>query len=53
LATEVRLGEKALNELNTDEYLDQPTHQLLGRVIASRVAIAKKMDELQKAKRGG
>jgi hypothetical protein len=45
-----RLGEKALNEINTDEYLDQPTHQLLGRVIATRVAIAKKMDDLHERK---
>jgi hypothetical protein len=45
-----RLGEKALNEINTTEYLDQPTHQLFGRVIASRVAIAKKMDEQHERK---
>jgi len=39
-----RLGAKALNAMNQDEFLDQPTHQIMGSIVASRIAIAKKMD---------
>lgn len=39
-----RLGAKAMDALNQDEFLDRPTHEVVGSIVASRIAIAKKMD---------
>jgi hypothetical protein len=39
-----RLGKAGLDQINTDEFLDQPTHQLQGSLVATRIAIAKTMD---------
>lgn len=47
-----RLGEEGLDQFNKAEFLDQEPHAVMGRVVATRIRIAKKMDELheQKAK---
>lgn len=45
-----RLGEEGLDRLNKRDFLDQPTHEVTGQVAATRIGIAKKMDELHEAK---
>jgi hypothetical protein len=47
-----RLGEGGLDQFNKAEFLNQEPHAVMGRVVATRIQIAKKMDELheQKAK---
>lgn len=45
-----RIGEKALDRFNQDEFLDQPTHQVTGMVVASRISIAKTMDKRHEEK---
>ncbi len=44
-----RLG-KALVKLNDTAFLDKPEHEVMGQVVASRIAIATKMDTLHEAK---
>jgi hypothetical protein len=44
-----RLG-KALAKFNDTEFLDKPEHEVMGQVVASRIAIATKMDGLHEAK---
>lgn len=44
-----RLG-KALAKFNDTEFLDKPEHEVMGQVVASRIAIATKMDALHEAK---
>jgi hypothetical protein len=39
-----RLGKKGLDKFNQNDFLDQPSHQLTGAVVATRIAIAKTMD---------
>lgn len=45
-----RLGKEALNTFNQDDFLDQPTHRVTGTVVATRIGIAKTMDQLHEAK---
>jgi hypothetical protein len=45
-----RLGTKGLGQFNKNDFLDQPTHRVTGTVVASRIGIAEKMDELHEAK---
>jgi hypothetical protein len=44
-----RLG-KALAKLNDTAFLDKPEHEVMGQIVASRIAIATKMDDLHEAK---
>ena len=45
-----RIGEKALDRFNQDEFLDQQTHHVTGAVVATRISIAKKMDKRHEEK---
>ena len=45
-----RLGGEGLAAFNQAEFLDLPSHEVKGRVVASFVGIARKMDELHEAK---
>ena len=45
-----RLGTKGLSRFNKTDFLDQPTHRVTGTVVATRIGIAQKMDELHEAK---
>jgi hypothetical protein len=47
-----RLGGAGLDKLNDSAFLDSPQHEVTGAVVATRVDIAKKMDELH-ANRAG
>jgi hypothetical protein len=45
-----RLGAKGLVNLNDTAFLDKPEHEVMGQVVATRIAIATKMDELHEDK---
>src|SRR4051794_21943013 len=45
-----RLGAKGLGRFNDPAFLDQPAHEVTGAVVATRIGIARKMDELHEAK---
>jgi hypothetical protein len=45
-----RLGAQGLTQFNDSAFLDLPTHEVIGRVIATRIGIAKKMDSLHESK---
>jgi hypothetical protein len=45
-----RIGEKALDTFNQEEFLDEPTHQVTGTVVATRISIAKTMDRRHEQK---
>jgi hypothetical protein len=45
-----RLGEGGLDRFNKAEFLDQEPHAVMGRVVATRIQIAKRMDELHELK---
>ncbi len=45
-----RLGAKGLVNLNDTAFLDKPEHEVMGQVVATRIAIATKMDDLHEAK---
>ena len=45
-----RLGAKGLVTLNDTAFLDKPEHEVMGQVVATRIAIATKMDDLHEAK---
>jgi hypothetical protein len=45
-----RLGGDGLGAFNKAEFLDRPSHEVKGRVVASFIEIATKMDELHEAK---
>ncbi|MBS1868888.1 MAG: hypothetical protein JSS99_04435 [Actinobacteria bacterium] len=40
-----RLGGAALDHFNDSDFLDCPTHEVQGRTLAGRIAVAKKMDD--------
>ncbi len=45
-----RLGAKGLVNLNDTTFLDKPEHEVMGQVVATRIAIATKMDDLHEDK---
>jgi hypothetical protein len=45
-----RMGKKALDEVNTDAYLDQPRHKFEGKLMSTRIGIAKTMDDRHEEK---
>jgi hypothetical protein len=45
-----RLGAKGLVSLNDTAFLDKPEHEVMGQVVATRIAIATKMDDLHEDK---
>ena len=45
-----RLGAKGLVNLNDTAFLDKPEHEVMGQVVATRIAIATKMDDLHEDK---
>lgn len=45
-----RLGGDGLDRFNKPDFLDLPTHQVTGQVVATQIGIAKKMDELHERK---
>jgi hypothetical protein len=45
-----RLGEGGLDRFNEAPFLDLPTHEVVGQVVATQIAIAKKMDDLHEVK---
>jgi hypothetical protein len=45
-----RMGHRALNRFNDQAFLDQPNHALVGQVLATRISIAKTMDDRHEAK---
>ena len=45
-----RLGATGLVNLNDTDFLDRPEHEVMGRVVASRIGIVTKMDELHEDK---
>lgn len=45
-----RLGAAGLVNFNDTAFLDLPEHEVMGRVVASRIGIVTKMDELHEAK---
>lgn len=45
-----RLGGSGLDQLNQSDFLDRPTHEVRGRVVATQIGIAKRMDVLHEAK---
>jgi hypothetical protein len=45
-----RLGEGGLDEFNKAQFLDQEPHAVMGRLVATRIQIAKKMDQLHEVK---
>jgi hypothetical protein len=47
-----RIGATGLVNFNRTEFLDKPEHEVMGTVVASRIAIATKMDELHEEKAG-
>ena len=44
-----RLG-KSLTKLNDTDFLDKPEHEVMGQVVAARIGIAGRMDDLHEAK---
>ena len=45
-----RLGAKGLVSFNDTAFLNKPEHEVMGQVVATRVGIATKMDELHESK---
>ena len=45
-----RLGSTGLSRFNDAKFLDQPSHTVTGAVVATRIGIAQKMDELHDQK---
>jgi hypothetical protein len=45
-----RLGKEGLDAFNQNEFLDQPSHRVTGMVVATRIGIAKTMDQLHEGK---
>jgi hypothetical protein len=45
-----RLGSRGLGRFNDPAFLDQPEHEVTGAVVATRIGIAKKMDEIHEEK---
>jgi hypothetical protein len=45
-----RMGHRALVRFNDQAFLDQPNHALVGQVLATRIAIAKTMDDRHETK---
>ena len=45
-----RLGAQGLVNLNDTAFLDKPEHEVMGQVVATRIAIATKMDDLHEDK---
>lgn len=45
-----RLGKGALVKFNDAEFLNQPTHAVTGTVVATRIGIARTMDEIHEQK---
>ncbi len=45
-----RLGATGLVNLNDTDFLDRPEHEVMGRVVASRIGIVTKMDQLHENK---
>jgi hypothetical protein len=43
-----RLGAAGLDKLNDSAFLDSPQHEVTGAAVATRVAVAKRMDELHR-----
>jgi hypothetical protein len=47
-----RLGAGGFDQLNKTSFLDQPTHAVMGQVVATQIEIAKTMDQLHEIKAG-
>lgn len=45
-----RLGKKGLTNFNQTAFLDRPTHEVTGQVVATRIGMAKTMDENHEGK---
>lgn len=45
-----RMGHRALVRFNDQAFLDQPNHALVGQVLATRIAMAKTMDDRHETK---
>jgi len=45
-----KLGGSGLDHLNKADFLDRPTHEVRGQVVATQIRIAKKMDDLHEEK---
>ena len=45
-----RFGEKALKRFNDTEFLDSPTHSVIGQTVASKIGIATKLDDRHEEK---
>lgn len=45
-----RLGKEGLAHFNQKSFLDRPTHEVTGQVVATRIGIAKTMDENHETK---
>jgi hypothetical protein len=44
------MGHRALSRFNDQAFLDQPNHALVGQVLATRISIAKTMDDRHESK---